>query len=80
MRTQVDVSPWTDGVRTLRTEQKAKTAISMRQYPESKPSRISSSSLNTSRRLHVYPIKVVVYHRAYWFTPWGISSWGMLPT
>ncbi len=46
-------------------------AISMRQYPESKPSRISSSSLNTSRRLHVYPIKVVVYHRAYWFNTMG---------
>ena len=42
---------------------------SIREYPESKPSRISSSSLKhlglRPCALHVYPIKVVVYHRAY---------------
>ena len=48
--------------RTLKTEQKE---VSIHQYPESKPSRISSSSLKRSRALHVYPIKVMVYHRAY---------------
>ncbi|GBL37137.1 hypothetical protein EMGBD1_08240 [Anaerolineaceae bacterium] len=43
-------------------------------------STISTSKLSALLRVHLTPIKQIVFLRSYKHIAWGISSWGRFPT
>ena len=61
----------------LSTEQRENSKFSA---PRAKPSTVSTGWLNALLRLHLLPIKPVVFRRSYPVNRWGTSSWGEFPT
>ena len=66
-----------NSARTLKVEHEPSEA---EQTDTRKPSRVSSGQLKTLQPLHLRPIKLVVFQRAYSVARWVISSWRRLPT